>query len=84
MSFIKDDYIPVCIADNVQHILPTNEINRSYHFICRAKNGRVSIKNTSIDKRKRNIKFYSHFIFLPLFGQAAWGDNKYALNDLSH
>ena len=84
MSLIKDNHIPIRVADNVQHILSANEINRGYHFICCAKNGRVSIKNTSIDKRKRNIKFYSHFIFLPLFGQTAWCDNKYALNDLSH
>ena len=84
VRLIKDNHIPTGIAYYRKYILPTDKVDRSNDFVGCTENIRISSKQTAIDKCERYIELDTHFVFLPLFGQATRSNNQNTFNNTTH
>ena len=84
VGLIEDDHIPAGGSQDFHYILFADEVDGGNNPVVVLEDGRLRIECCTIGQDEGDVEFDSHFIFLPLFGEATGGYNQHSLHSLAH
>ena len=84
MRLIEYHQIPAGFRQNIHNILTADKINTGHNAVTILEYRRFRREDAAINQFKGDVEFDTHFILLPLLGQATWCNDQYALNNMAH